>query len=110
MLSSTTLAVITSSTEVIGPALAIERATLASRMIWNTARPAEDAEAELVGDDQQPEGDHGDDAQRPRVLRASGRRLFSASLALTRATELPIIRKLSVPRPRPMQAPRPSSG
>ena len=43
--------------------------------------------------------------RRPRVLTASGRRLFSASLALTRATELPIIRKLRVPSPRPMQAP-----
>ena len=48
--------------------------------------------------------------RRARVLRASGRRLFSTSLALALATEFPIIRMLSVPSPRPMQVPRPTRG
>ena len=47
---------------------------------------------------------------RPNVLMANGRRLLASARAVTRATELPIIRKLKVPRARPMQAPRPSHG
>ncbi len=44
---------------------------------------------------------------RAMVFMASGRRLFSSSRAPTLTTEEFTIRKLMVPRARPMQAPTP---
>ena len=57
------------------------------------AMPAHHAEAEGRLDEQQAEGHHGDDASRPRVFMASGRRLFSSSLSPTLTTDLWISRK-----------------
>ena len=107
MLSSTTLALMTSSIDGMGPDLAIERATLAMRMIWNTANPARIPKPSWWEKVMRPRVTTVMMASRPKVLMASGRRLFSTPLALTWATEWPIIRKLRVPSPSPMQAPRP---
>ena len=107
--SSITLAVITSSTDDIGPALAIERAALVNRMIWKTNSPPNTPQPRLCDTSMRPMATTVMIPRRPRVLRASGRRLFSTSLAATRATELPIILKLKRPRPRPMHAPNPTS-
>jgi hypothetical protein len=109
MFSSITLALITSSMVGMGPDLAMERATLAMRTTWKTARPARIPKPSWWEKVMSPRVTTVMMPSRPKVLMARGRRLFSTPLMLTRSTERPIIRKLRVPSPRPMHAPRPSS-
>ncbi len=90
--------------------MVIDRATLASRITWKTARPASTPNPSPADTNSSPMVTTVMIPIRERVLSASGRRWLASDRVLTLATEFPIIRKLSVPRPRPTQAPTPTSG
>ena len=73
----------------IGPALAIERATLAISRNWNTARPARTPKPRPLLTNASPRAITVMMPRRPSVLAASGRFGLSVPMAATLSTDTP---------------------